>query len=239
MSDLPAGYVRVLNNGYVGLVNAMGNDQTVAQSARVSFDKRVEPNADGSLSDKDMRLIAFLWREKHTSTFRHCSLTFEVQAPLMVARQWWKHTVASTYIDDQTGWNEQSMRYSTSDLTFYVPAPDEWRSAPENKKQGSGDNLDEDKGATLSHYMTTHIEECLDMYEYAVGAGVAEEQARLFLPAYALNVKFYWTVSLHGLLHFLELRTEAHSQFEIRQFAGAVKELAKEKFPVSIGLLDG
>ena len=113
--------IDVLDKGYVRLVDTMGNDLSIANAARVSYDKESKTREDGSLNINDQRLIKFLWNERHTSPFRHAAMTFEVYAPLFVARQWWKHAVASTHIDDQNGWNESSRRYITENEEFYIP----------------------------------------------------------------------------------------------------------------------
>src|SRR5699024_5795531 len=114
----------------------MGDDRTVVNAARVSFDRRSEV-----LDEKDKRVIAFLAREGHNRPFRHASLQFEVYAPLMIARQWWKYCVGSDHVMD--AWNESSRRYVTENNEFYVPQADEWRSYPDNVKQGSGEPLSE------------------------------------------------------------------------------------------------
>src|SRR5690606_1058278 len=123
--------INVLDKGYVILHDVMGDDLTVVNSARVSYDKKSE-----ELTERDRRLIAFLAREDHTSPFRHASLQFEVYAPLMVARQHWKYVAGSSFQeatgDNMTAWNESSRRYITEEPTFYIPKADEWRSAPAN-----------------------------------------------------------------------------------------------------------
>src|SRR5690606_39915056 len=121
----------------------MGNDLTVANAARVSYDKE-----SNEMSAKDERLIKFLAREGHTSPFRHASAQFEVYAPLMVARQWWKYVVGSDHVMD--AWNESSRRYITEEPAFYVPAVDERRSAPEHSKQGSGEPVERTIGQDLT-----------------------------------------------------------------------------------------
>jgi len=126
----------ILDKGYVRLINVMGSDIDVVNAARVSFDKSVS-----ELSDKDSKLIDYLVREKHDAVLRHCVITLEVYAPLMVARQWYKHAVASTYLEEQNGWNESSRRYITENEEFYIPLPNQWRGAPENKKQGSAETV--------------------------------------------------------------------------------------------------
>ncbi len=168
--------INVLDKGYVRLVDVLGNDLSVVNAARVSYDKEAE-----EFSDRDEKLIQFLIREGHTSPFRHAALTFEVYAPLFVARQWWKYAVASTHVDDQNGWNESSRRYITEDEEFYVPRNNEWRSKPENSKQGSGEPVDKKTGDYFYHELLQTIDDGVQFYHEAMDAGIAPELARLFL----------------------------------------------------------
>lgn len=218
--------ITVLDKGYVRLVDTLGDDLSVVNAARVSYDKESE-----QFTEKDEKLVRFLVREGHTSPFRHAALTFEVYAPLFVARQWWKYAVASTHVDDQNGWNESSRRYITEDEEFYVPSASSWRSKPENSKQGSGEPVD----FKIGHYYTNKLNDLIDagtkMYHEAMNDGIAPEIARLFLPAYGMYVRWRWTVSLQGLMTFLEQRMEHDAQVEIQQYAFAVKDLAHEAFP--------
>lgn len=226
----------VLDHGYVRLVDSMGDDLTVVNAARVSYDKRSD-----KFSDKDQNLLEFLMREGHTSVLRHAVLTFECYAPLMVARQWFKHAIASTYAEDQNGWNESSRRYITEKEVFYLPGPEQWRSKPENSKQGSGKPIDAETAFHYTNYLEAYQKEGLRLYERALVCGIAPEQARLFLPANGMYVRFYWTVSLAALIHFLMLREEGSAQFEIQQYATALRELAYEKFPrtfEAVGLVE-
>lgn len=232
--------INVLDKGYVRLVNVMGSDLSVANSARVSYDKE-----STELSEKDARLIRFLAREGHTSPFRHATLQFEMYAPLMVARQHWKYVVGSDHTMD--AWNESSRRYVTEEPAFYIPNPNEWRSTPENSKQGSGKPIDEinaengypdiDAGLYYTKALMEHVDKGLELYDSAMGAGVCAEQARLFLPAYGMYVRYYWTASLQSVAHFLQQRLAHDSQVEIQEYAKAVKELVEPHFPVSIAEL--
>src|SRR5690606_13757415 len=222
-----ANIINVLDKGYVRLRDVMGDDTTIANAARVSFDKRTE-----ELTEKDERLIAFLAREGHESPFRHASLQFEVYAPLMIARQWWKYTIGSDHVMD--AWNESSRRYITENEEFYIPAADEWRSYPDNVKQGSGEPIEDEDGIILTKQLLAHIDRGVALYEGAMAKGVAPEQARLFLPAYGLYVRWFWTASLQSVAHLIKQRTAEDAQYEFRQYAEAVKELALEKFPVSL-----
>lgn len=216
----------VLDNGYVRLISHMGDDLTVANTARVSFDKEKLV-----LEDTDKKLISFLVKNKHDSCLRHNAMTFEIYAPLMVARQWWKHTVASSHLDDQEGWNESSRRYITENEVFYVP--DNFLSAPENKKQGAANAVDKDTNAIYRQRLLLAQEKAVADYEEAMAAGIAPEQARLFLPAYGLYVRWRWTASLNALMNFLSLRLDAHAQSEIREYANVVNSLVQEHFPIT------
>ncbi len=218
--------INVLDKGYVRLVDTLGSDLSVANAARVSYDKESK-----EMSERDAKLIKFLWDEKHTSPFRHAAMTFEVYAPLVVARQWWKYAVSSSHVDDQNGWNESSRRYITENEEFYLPKGWEWRSKPENSKQGSGEPLPKEVGGYFTNKLFDLTEAGTKLYREAMDAGIAPEQARLFLSAYGMYVRWRWTVSLHGILNFLEQRLEHDAQYEIREYAEAVKELTKQSFP--------
>ena len=224
--------VKVLDEGYVRLVDTLGDDLSIVNAARVSYDKE-----SNGFSERDSKLINFLIREKHTSPFRHAALTFEVYAPLFVARQWWKYAVASTHVDEQNGWNESSRRYITEDEKFYIPLPHEWRSKPENSKQGSGEPVDEEIGAKHFHRLAEMVVAGTEAYHDAMNDGVAPEIARLFLPAYGMYVRWRWTVSLQGILTFLDQRLEHDAQYEIQKYAEAVLSLTKQAFPETIAAL--
>ncbi len=218
--------INVLDKGYVRLVDVLGNDLSVVNAARVSYDKEAE-----EFNDRDEKLIQFLIREGHTSPFRHAALTFEVYAPLFVARQWWKYAVASTHVDDQNGWNESSRRYITESEEFYIPEANEWRSKPENSKQGSGEPIDRENGEWFSEQLVQTISRGVVAYQEAMNAGIAPEQARLFLPAYGMYVRWRWTVSLQGAMTFLEQRLGHDAQVEIQEYATAVRNLTENAFP--------
>ena len=218
--------VKVLDEGYVRLVDTLGDDLSIVNAARVSYDKE-----SNEFSERDSKLINFLLREQHTSPFRHAALTFEVYAPLFVARQWWKYAVASTHVDEQNGWNESSRRYITEDEKFYIPLPREWRSKPENSKQGSGEPVDEQIGGKHFHRLAEMVVAGTQAYQDALEDGIAPEIARLFLPAYGMYVRWRWTVSLQGVMTFLDQRLEHDAQWEIQQYAKAVRDLSTEAFP--------
>ncbi len=222
--------INVLDKGYVRLRDVMGDDRTIANAARVSFDRRTE-----ELDERDERLIDFLAREGHDSPFRHATLQFEVYAPLMIARQWWKYAVGSDHVMD--AWNESSRRYITENEEFYVPKANEWRSYPDDVKQGSGDPLPRWEGKLFTETLQKHIEDGESYYRAAIDFGIAPEQARLFLPAYGMYVRWYWTASLQSVAHLIKQRTADDAQYEFRLYAEAVRELSEDKFPVSLDAL--
>lgn len=245
--------INILDKGYVALVDVMGTDLSPVNAARASFDKSSE-----EFSGRDQKLLNFLVREKHMSVFRHAAMTFEVYVPLMIARQHWKYAVASAHLDDQNGWNESSRRYITEEPAFYLPKAGEWRSKPENSKQGSGEPLKEmdpvewgawryngydldihnEDAESFGNFWTEelekHIRKSEDLYESAMANGICAEQARLFLPAYGMYIRYRWTTSLASVLHFLAERLEHDAQFEIQKLAEAVLELVRTKFPKTI-----
>ncbi len=226
--------INVLDEGYVRLVDTLGDDLSVVNAARVSYDKE-----SSEFEPRDEKLIKFLIREGHTSPFRHAAMTFEVYAPLFVARQWWKYAVSSTHVDDQNGWNESSRRYITEDEQFYVPLHDEWRSKPENSKQGSGEPVADSLGHVYTNKLIKMIADSTQIYHDAIEDGIAPELARLFLPAYGMYVRWRWTVSLQGVMTFLDQRLEHDAQKEIQEYAFAVKDLAHQAFPQTFRALHG
>jgi thymidylate synthase (FAD) len=220
--------IEVLDKGYVRLVDHMGGDLSVVNSARVSYAKESK-----NLSTNDIKLIKFLAREDHMSPFRHATVQFEFYAPLMVARQHWKYVVGSDHTMD--AWNEASRRYITIDVENYIPNPLDWRSKPESSKQGSGGPVSEEVGKEATERLLRQIGLGLIDYEWALENNIAPEQARLLVPsAYGMYTAYYWTASLQSVCHFLNQRLAHDSQLEIQEYAKAVYELVTPLFPVSL-----
>jgi thymidylate synthase (FAD) len=217
--------IEVLDKGYVRLADVMGSDLSIVNSARVSFAKE-----SAEMVDSDKRLIAYLAEHEHTSPFRHAFLTLEIKAPLMVARQWWKYVVGSDHTMD--AWNEASRRYITTLTEFYVPV---FRSAPDNKKQGSGGVHPANRDWRLR--LMQHQQECLDLFDFAINCDVAPELARGFLPSDFQYVLWRWSASLQSVAHFINQRTKDDAQYEIREYAYAVRKLAAERYPISVKAL--
>jgi thymidylate synthase (FAD) len=217
--------LEVLDLGYVRLIDVMGSDLSVVNAARASFAKESD-----TLTDKDTKLIRYLATNNHTSPFRHAFISFEVKAPLMCARQWWKHVVGSDHTMD--AWNEASRRYVTVLTEFYLPV---FRNATFDKKQGS--DGEHPRTSYWTGAMSKYQRIGLEMYNEAIADGVAPELARGFLPSDFQYVTWRWAASLQSVAHFLTLRLDTHAQWEIQRYAEAVYEIAAELFPVSIRAL--
>jgi thymidylate synthase (FAD) len=215
--------IDVLDNGYVRLVNVYGTELDVVNAARVSYNKRSD-----EMGERDIKLLKFLIRE-HTSPFRHVHLSLEFKAPLIVARQHWRHIVGASTIEDGTPFSELSRRYVRDDEEYYIPQ--QWRMAPENSKQGSGGAASSELSSHLDALYEDFIDHANDLYNIALNMGIAPEQARLFMPGYALYTKYLWTPSLQAAMNFIDMRTAADSQQEIQDYAVAVKELVTRHFP--------
>ncbi len=197
--------------GFVKLVNQSGGAEEIVNAARVSFGKKIE-----KIEEKDLKLIRYLWENKHTSPFRHIHFTFHIKAPIFVLRQWMKHQVGCS-------WNEISGRYVQFDYEFFCP--EEWRSKPSGSvKQGSGSPFESDENEIISRKYLGVLDQCHDLYKELIEIGVCKEQARMILPL-SLYSECYWTVSFQALLHFLDLRMDSHSQVEIQDYAKEVQSI--------------
>jgi thymidylate synthase (FAD) len=217
--------------GFVNVVDSMGNDLTVVNSARVSYGAYRE-----ELEEKDKKLIEYLAKHKHTSPFRHCFITFHVKCPLFVRNQWYKHIVGSNYSmgdHGSHGWNEISGRYVDIKPEFYIPYA--LRKQHESSKQASVETEQELFSAELDLLEDTTFT-AYENYQELIEKGVAKEQARMILPQ-NMYTEFYWTASLHAIAHFASLRDKPDAQFEIQAYAKAIAEEAKFLFPNSFEIL--
>lgn len=209
---------------YLRLIDSMGDSLSIVNDARQSFGARSE-----QWSDRDAKLLSYLVRNRHTSPFRGVVFKWQVKAPLFIARQWYKHTIASTYVDDQLGWNEQSFRYCPAqDAEFYVPA--QFASQATNNRQASGELLDSRGQALAAQIYTKTVEDSRQAYDALLVAGVSREQARGVLPP-CMYTQFVWTCSLQALLNFINLRLGNGAQHEIALYAEALLKLAEPIAP--------
>ncbi len=215
--------ITVLDKGFVRLVDAMGSDLSVVNAARVSFGKRKDAFDEG-----DAKLIKYLAKHEHTSPFRHTALTLHVKAPIFVFRQWMKHRIGSEF-------NEISGRYvEFPEDEFFVPAT--FRQQAKVNKQGSEGEIAE---ANRDRALASYLESCrgaVTHYKELIALGVCREQARCVLPV-ALYSEVYWTVSLQAVTHFIRLRADGHAQWEIQQYAAAVRTVVEPLYPVGLKAL--
>lgn len=199
----------------IQLIDSMGNDLSVVNDARASFNR-----VSDELTEGDRRLIRYLIQHEHTSPLRGVVFKFKVRAPLFVARQWWKHVLASNHNDEQIGWNETSFRYVAIDEPeFYVPQT--FRKQSENNKQGSEGEVT--TGFTPGVYVAS-CQSSYENYQRLLSYGVCREQARGVLPS-AFYTSWVWTASLQAVLHFVDLRKGHGAQQEIGAYAIAIQEL--------------
>lgn len=211
----PDEHVRVLGGqGWIGLVDHMGSETTVVNAARVSFGRRKE-----TLDDRDRQLVRYLLDHRHSSPFEHVVFTFIVHCPLFIRSQWHRHRTWS--------YNEISRRYTDVDIEFYVPP--ELRAQAQSDRQASVATADLDQDSLKQQIRNQHLA-ALELYEELLQRGVCREQARGVLPQ-NLMTTFWATVDLGNLLHFLELRDSEHAQWEIREYAQAIKTLITPHFP--------
>ena len=207
--------MKVLDKGFVELVSVMGNDLTVVRAARVS-------TGSGSKGpEKDRRLIEYLMKHRHETPFEHVVFTFHVKCPIFVARQWFRHRMAS--------YNEKSARYSEMEEEFYMP--EKMRAQHPKNKQASveSDEIDHERAKRIIQDVYDHA---YRVYRELLDMGVARELARIVLPM-ALYTEFYWTVNMRSLMNFLSLRADSHAQMEIREYAVAIAKYFRECCPWS------
>jgi thymidylate synthase (FAD) len=218
---------RVLDHGFVRVIDYMGDDAAIVQAARVSYGRGTKQ------VQEDAGLIRYLMRHRHSTPFEMCEIKFHVKLPIFVARQWIRHRTASV--------NEYSARYSILDKEFYIPSPDQLAAQAVSNRQGRGEVLQGEEAAevldllrgdaerTYAHYTTM-----LNQGEAADPSrrGLARELARMNL---TLNTytQWYWKTNLHNLFHFLSLRADAHAQYEIRVYADIMLRMTETWVPLA------
>lgn len=222
----------VLDYGHVDLIDYMGSDLSVVNSARVSFNKESDwdsdPNWTGyrekKLSERDTKLIKYLAQHNHFTPFCHPQISLRIKCPIFVRAQLGKHQVGLVM-------NEVSRRYVTFEPEVYTPL---WRSAPTNgAKQGSDGAIEDlDICIKMRQEYEGVVKECLDLYNRLLADGVAPEQARSILPQ-GTYTEFVWTGSLYAFARVYNLRIDAHSQWEIQKYAEAIDKIIAPLFPVS------
>lgn len=212
---------KVLDHGYVRLVDYMGSDLSVVRAARVSYDAEWRAGEDAG---SDARLIKYLLRNQHTSPFEHAAFTWEVKAPIFVLRQWMRHRSWS--------YNEVSARYTELPEEYYIPNSEHITTQSTDNKQmrTTEEHPDSD---WLRDLMVLANNSGFTDYRNLLARGCPRELARTVLPV-AMYSRMFATVNLHNLLHFIKLRRHEHAQYEIRVYAEAMLDLIKPIFPVTV-----
>jgi len=215
---------QVLDKGFIEVLDHLGNDLTVVNSARVSFGKRKDKFDNG-----DRRLVRYLAKHKHFSPFRHLQVQFHIKAPEFVMRQWYKHVVGiETTSNSSTkdhAWNEISGRYVPVE-DYYIPTT--FRAQSDDNKQASEGEVELQEECLRT--WNDSIEHAKIFYDGLLRRGVAKEQARCILPL-SQYTEVYWTASFQAIVNFIELRDETTSQWEIQQYAKMMKELMINIYP--------
>ena len=207
----------VLDQGFVCLVDIMGDDSSIVQAARVSYGEGTKKVSD------DRTLLRYLMRHQHTTPFEMAEIKLLVRVPMDCWRQWIRHRTASV--------NEYSTRYSVAIGAAYSIPPDAWRTQSEVNRQGSGGFCGLDIGRSLSDEEDALHRYTREVYERRIERGVARELARKDLPL-STYTEAYWKVDLHNLFRFLGLRMEENAQYEIREYAAAIGEkIVQPLFP--------
>ncbi len=208
----------VLDDGFVCLVDVMGDDQAVVQAARVSYGEGTRKVSD------DRGLIRYLLRHRHTTPFEMAEIKLLIRSPMDCWRQWIRHRTANV--------NEYSTRYSLAIDAMQSTQADEWRAQAASNRQGSGDALEIGVGEKLTASEAEFQAAARKLYVDRIALGVAREQARKDLPL-STYTEAYWKIDLHNLLHFLALRMDEHAQLEIRSYARAIgEEIVRPLFPL-------
>jgi thymidylate synthase (FAD) len=225
VNELKGKTFSVLDQGFVRLVDVMGDDAAIVQAARVSYGEGTKTISD------DRGLIRYCMRHRHTSIFEMAEVKLHVRVPMDVWRQWIRHRSANV--------NEYSTRYSLAIDAMQETTPGQWRLQAVDNKQGSGDYLRpiENSSVCIANNLSRKEHElhqhARDVYMHRIGCGIAREQARKDLPL-STYTEAYWKIDLHNLLHFLGLRMDSHAQLEIRQYATTIGEqIVAPLFPIA------
>lgn len=220
----------VLDHGFIRVVDYMGNDDAVVQSARVSYGRGTKKTSE------DSALINYLMRHAHSTPFEMAEIKIHVKLPIFVARQWIRHRTASI--------NEYSARYSILDKEFYVPMGEHLAAQSTSNRQGRSNVLDGREAATVLTMLRTDAEHAYAHYREMLNEGddgtaidperhgLARELARMNLPV-NFYTQWYWKIDLHNLMGFLRLRADAHAQYEIRAYANVLMDILKRWVPLT------
>ncbi|NJO38401.1 MAG: FAD-dependent thymidylate synthase [Rhizobiales bacterium] len=220
----------VLDQGFIRVIDYMGDDAAIVQAARVSYGRGTKQVSN------DRGLINYLMRHRHTSPFEMCEIKLHIKLPIFIARQWIRHRTASV--------NEYSARYSVLEEAFYTPAPEHLAAQSETNRQGRAEVLEGPESREVLERMRAHSSAAYQLYLDLLNQdragevsdpsrrGLARELARMTLPLNTYT-EWYWKIDLHNLLHFAALRADAHAQYEIRAYALVLLEVLKRWVPLA------
>jgi len=210
---------KVLDKGFVRLVDYMGSDERIVAAARVSYGQGTKTVRENEV------LINYLMRHDHTSPLEQVVLTFHVKLPIFVARQWIRHRTARV--------NEISGRYSVMKDDFYLPAEETLRTQSTINKQGRAEEpVSPEAARRIVKELEAGQGEAYARYQTMLGEDLAREIARVGLPL-SLYTEWYWQIDLHNLFHFLKLRLDAHAQWEIQQYARVMAQITRAVAPMA------
>lgn len=208
----------VLDHGFITIVDYMGDDEAIVQSARVSYGKGTSKKSNTA------GLINYLMKHNHSSPFEMCDIKFHLKMPIFVARQWLRHRTASV--------NEYSARYSILSNEFYTPEQTQITKQSSSNNQGRSDEILENANE-IRETLINDSQQCYENYNQMVDSGYARELARANLPV-SVYTEFYWKINLHNLLHFVALRADSHSQYEIMKYAEIIlDQIIKKWVPIT------
>lgn len=213
--------IKVLDHGFVRLIDKMGNDQRIVEAARVSY------GSPSKGEEADKKLLGYLLKNKHTSPFEMCKITFNIRMPIFVMRQFIRHRMQNV--------NEISARYAVLPDVFYVP--EFFRVQDKKNKQASFEHVSDMCNVCSKDSLSRAYKECYKLYETMLESGIAKEMARLILPV-GIYTEIYTTWDLNNLLKFFCLRDDAHAQWEHQQFAKAMKTITTSVFPWTMELYE-
>ena len=221
--------LKVLDKGFIRVVDYMGNDSSVVQAARVSYGKGTKKKSE------DEGLIRYLLRHRHTTPFEMCEIKLHIKLPIFIARQWIRHRTASI--------NEYSARYSILEDEFYIPKKYYLAEQSSSNKQGRGDNIDDKSASKILKILKEDSLNCYKNYSWMLNEknsdqydndrpSLSRELARINL---TLNTytQWYWKIDLHNFMHFVSLRADSHSQFEIREYGKTLLTILSKWTPLS------
>ncbi len=231
MEEMLGEPIKVLDHGFIRVVDYMGDDSAIVQAARVSYGKGTKQIS------QDRGLIRYLMRHWHTTPFEMCEIKLHVKLPIFVARQWIRHRTANV--------NEYSARYSVLGGEFYIPTPENLAAQSQINKQGRDQSLQGEEAKRVMEILHGDSKLCYDHYLEMLNLneqtgealdpnklGLARELARMNLPANCYT-EWYWKIDLHNLMHFCMLRADPHAQYEIRVYAEEIVNIMKKWVPLT------